>query len=197
MPGEGGISSAETIQEAAFPKTVLLLEERRPALHGRRAHAQCGGSNRSIRGRSRLALSHLRSASAGLDSRTHRDRRRSFWRTPGRCNKRGVEGKQQTAALRPIIASCRHRPYQSPVSPSSSLKPSPTQMLLEFRDVGPFWPDGQTSALEDGRHCEISTYGLPQVLLKLTDFWCFFREVLLIVSSSLGKHDLTWIPGLC
>ncbi len=26
---------------------------------------------------------------------------------------------------------------------------------------------------------------------------CFFREVLLIVSSSLGKHDLTWIPGLC
>ena len=26
---------------------------------------------------------------------------------------------------------------------------------------------------------------------------CFFKEVLLIVSSSLGKHDLTWIPGLC
>ena len=43
-------------------------------------------------------------------------------------------------------------------------------MLLEFRDVGPFWPDGQTSPLEYGRHCEISTYGLPQVLLKLTDF---------------------------
>ncbi len=29
------------------------------------------------------------------------------------------------------------------------------------------------------------------------DFRYFFREVLLIVSSSLGKHDLTWIPGLC
>ena len=28
-------------------------------------------------------------------------------------------------------------------------------------------------------------------------FWCFFREVLLTVSSSLGKHDLTWISGLC
>ena len=30
-----------------------------------------------------------------------------------------------------------------------------------------------------------------------TDTGCFFREVLLIASSSLGKHDLTWIPGLC
>ena len=26
---------------------------------------------------------------------------------------------------------------------------------------------------------------------------CFFREVLLIVSSNLGKHHLTRIPGLC
>ena len=29
------------------------------------------------------------------------------------------------------------------------------------------------------------------------EFWCFFRELLLIVFQQPGKADFTWISGLC